>query len=103
MRKAADLAPMDEPASLKATVHGQVQGVFFRAFVSHHATRMGLTGYVANIPDGRSVEVLAEGERRKLEELVQYLKTGPPEAGVEEVKTGWAKYEGRFSQFKIRH
>lgn len=94
---------MAELASLKATVHGQVQGVFFRAFVSHHATRLGLTGYVANMPDGRSVEILAEGERRKLEGLVQHLKTGPPEASVEEVKTGWSEYEGRFSQFKIRH
>ncbi len=62
-----------------------------------------MTGYVANMQDGRSVEVHVEGERGKLEGLVQILKTGPPEAYVEEVKTGWSEYEGRFSQFKIRY
>jgi acylphosphatase len=94
---------MADLASLEAMVQGQVQGVFFRAFVSHHAASLGLTGWVANLPNGRSVEVCAEGERKKLEELVQHLKAGPPGARVEEVKTTWSEYKGRFSQFKIKY
>lgn len=94
---------MTDRASLEATVHGQVQGVFFRAFTSRHADSLGVTGYVFNMPDGKSVKVFAEGERRKLEDLVQLLKTGPPGARVEEVETVWSEYKGQFSQFKVKY
>ena len=70
-------------ASVRAIVYGDVQGVFFRAFASRQARELGLTGYVRNLPDGESVEVEAEGERNKLEELIGYLKVGPPAAKVE--------------------
>ena len=71
---------MADLALVQATVYGRVQGVFFRSFVSRQATQLGLTGYVRNLPDGRAVEVHAEGERKQLEELISYLKIGPPGA-----------------------
>ncbi|MFW6151182.1 MAG: acylphosphatase, partial [Chloroflexota bacterium] len=45
---------------MSATVHGRVQGVFFRDFVRTTATKLGLSGYVRNLPTG-DVEVRAEG------------------------------------------
>jgi acylphosphatase len=87
-------------ASLKATVRGRVQGVFFRSFVESLAKELKLTGYVCNLIDG-TVEVRAEGERRELEKLAEYLKTGPPAARVEEVITEWAIYSAGYSSFKV--
>ena len=92
---------MAEMASLQATVRGRVQGVFFRAFVEELAEQLNLTGYVRNRPGG-VVEVIAEGERPKLEKLVGYLKVGPPVARVNEVKIDWAECSGDFSGFRIR-
>ena len=89
-------------ASLQAIVHGYVQGVFFRAFVSRQAEELGLAGYVRNLPGGE-VEVVAEGERKQLEELVSHLKVGPPAARVEKVTTNWAEYSGSYSSFSIRY
>ena len=89
-------------ATLQAVVYGRVQGVFFRAFVSQQATRLGLKGYVRNVPGG-SVEVLAEGEKDKLEELIGYLKTGPPHAHVLKVVTDWMKFTGSYTVFEIRY
>jgi acylphosphatase len=89
-------------ASLKATVYGRVQGVFFRAFVARHARDMGLAGYVRNLPDG-AVEVWAEGDRNQLERLSSFLKEGPPGARVKEVVTSWAEFTGNFPDFRIRH
>jgi acylphosphatase len=89
-------------ASLQATVYGFVQGVFFRAFVSRQAKRLGVAGYVRNLPGGE-VEVIAEGEKSKLEELVSHLKAGPPAARVERVVTNWAEYSGSYSGFSIRY
>lgn len=65
-------------------VSGYVQGVFFRAASESVARRLDLTGWVRNLPDGR-VELVACGEKAKLEELEQWLRQGPPRARVEQV------------------
>ena len=85
MMHSADLA------SVQAIVHGYVQGVFFRDFASRRATELGLAGYVLNQPGG-IVEVYAEGERNKLEQLISYLHVGPPAAKVKRVVTNWSEY-----------
>ncbi len=89
--------------SLQATVYGHVQGVYFRAFTASHAQELGLTGYVRNLLDGKTVEIQAEGERDKLERLINHLKAGPPAAKVEKVETNWAEYTGNYYDFSIRY
>ena len=91
---------MSELASVQAIACGYVQGVFFRAFVDQKASQLGLNGYVRNLPGG-SVEVLAEGERENLEELIAYLEVGPPAARVKEVTTRWSDYTGKYTGFRI--
>ena len=94
---------MTELASVRAIAYGHVQGVFFRDFVSKRAIRLGLTGYVRNLPDGEAVEVQAEGERAQLEKLVDDLNVGPAYAKVEKVVTEWSEYSGNYSRFNIRY
>jgi acylphosphatase len=90
-------------ASLKVVVTGRVQGVNFRDFTRRQAGSLGLTGYAQNLPGGRSVEVMAEGERARLEQLLEILKTGPPRATVESVSVSWGEPGGEFTDFKIRY
>ena len=94
---------MSNLAAVQAKVYGQVQGVFFRAFAQEQATKLGLTGYVRNLPTESAVEVWAEGDRAKLEMLIGYLKLGPPKAGVTKVITNWSEYTGDYSGFGIRY
>ncbi len=75
-------------ASLQATVYGYVQGVFFRAFVSRRAEELGLTGYVRNLPGGKAVEVLAEGERKQLRKANQ-----SPQGGAASRQGGKSSYQ----------
>ena len=86
-----------------AIVHGRVQGVYFRAFVRNHADALGLTGYVRNLPGGRAIEVRAEGEKTKLDELLKHLNIGPPRAMVEHVDVEWSAYTGRFKDFQLNY
>ncbi|HJX70123.1 MAG TPA: acylphosphatase [Dehalococcoidia bacterium] len=90
-------------ASFHAIAYGQVQGVFFRAFVQDHANALGLTGYARNLAQSRAVEVQAEGKREKLEKLVELLHRGPSGARVETVEVKWGGYSGDFSSFTIRY
>ena len=66
-------------------VRGRVQGVGYRNFVERFARRLGLAGYVQNLPDG-SVRVVAEGDADRLEELEKLLGRGPRFALVEAVE-----------------
>ena len=75
--------------TLTATVRGRVQGVGFRMFVLDAARRLGLTGYVRNLPD-RSVHVSAHGSREALERLLGLLYRGPAGAKVTAVDSAWA-------------
>jgi len=94
---------MADLASVRVVVYGYVQGVFFRAFASRQATKLGLSGYVRNLPTGEAVEVQAEGERKQLEKLIGSLEVGPLPARVERVVTNWSKYTGSYFGFSIRY
>ncbi|MDI6859159.1 MAG: acylphosphatase [Methanocellales archaeon] len=83
-----------------AFVSGRVQGVFFRSFTRSEATSLGIHGWVRNLRDGR-VEVLAEGEKSALDELLGKLREGPPGARVEKVDVMWEEYEGNLNGFRI--
>ena len=94
---------MAELAHMKAIVTGQVQGVFYRAFTSRVAKQLGLRGYVRNLsPQTKSVEVVAEGEKSKLEELVRQLEGGPPESLVDKVEVKWSDFTGEQVNFEVR-
>ena len=93
---------MSDLAYMSAKVHGYVQGVYFRAFVSRAAKALSLRGYACNLP-GNIVEVCVEGDREKLEELVRQLEVGPPESVVEKVEVDWSDYTGQFANFEIRY
>ena len=93
---------MADLASVQAVVRGRVHGVFFRAFVESHALELKITGYVCNRPDD-TVEVQAEGERAKLEKLIERLKVGPPAARVDHTTIAWGDYSGKFPDFRVRY
>jgi acylphosphatase len=84
----------------KLTVIGHVQGVGYRAFTRHAASRRGLVGGVRNLDDGR-VEAEVEGMRSVIEAMVGELKVGPPGARVQAVHVEWAPASGRFFDFQI--
>ena len=90
-------------AALRVLIHGDVQGVYFRAFATQKARGLGLKGYVSNLPRGDSIEVVAEGERSRLEELLTYLNMGPPAARVKRLVTSWSEPSGRYTEFGIKY
>jgi len=67
------------------------------------AEELGLTGYVRNLSDQTTVEVVAEGERERLNKLLDFLKTGPPAARVDTTETEWHACTGKYKDFAIRH
>ncbi len=83
-------------------VSGRVQGVFFRYETRQHARRVGVTGWVRNLPDGR-VEAVFEGEKEAVDYMIEFCRRGPPAARVEKVEVIWEPYKGEFDSFTIRY
>jgi acylphosphatase len=81
---------------------GLVQGVGFRYFVTRHAERLGLKGYTRNLYSGE-VEIVVEGERYKIEELISEVKTGPSHAHVNKCRVEWAESKNEFTTFGVKY
>ena len=94
---------MSEISAFTAVVHGRVQGVNFRYFVIQKARALGLKGYVANLRNGISVEVYAEGEKSRLNELLGSLYIGPSRADVDHLDVKWSEALGLLNQFEVKY
>lgn len=70
---------------LHVRISGRVQGVGFRWFVREEARRLGVSGWVTNIPSGE-VEVKASGETTSLDRLRRALEVGPTGAEVAQLE-----------------
>jgi acylphosphatase len=79
-----------------------VQGVGYRNFVQRKAVKLGLSGYVMNLRDGR-VRVRVEGVREAIEELTRDLTKGPPLSRVENMDVTWRPPTGKFTAFVVRY
>jgi acylphosphatase len=79
-----------------------VQGVGFRYFLTRRAQARGLKGWVRNRPDG-AVELVAEGERADLEELLRAAREGPRLARVTRVDTDWMPATGGLEPFDLSY
>lgn len=84
----------------KITVHGEVQGVFFRAGAKKIADELGITGWVKNLPDG-TVAIEAEGSEEQLTKLLSWCNRGTERAHVERVEYEPGELIG-YQGFEIR-
>ena len=68
----------------KLRIHGEVQGVFYRAWSAEQARRLGLSGWVRNRRDG-TVEMLVHGDEAVVQRMIALCRDGPPAARVERI------------------
>ena len=82
-------------------VSGHVQGVGFRAYAKRIADRLGLVGWVKNLPDG-SVEIIAEGQEGRVEEFIEWCHVGPYGALVDGITVEKSNPNGELAGFQRR-
>jgi acylphosphatase len=86
---------------MTAWVEGSVQGVGFRWWTRCRARELGLTGYAANLPDGR-VEVVAEGRQDACDKLLAVLRSGDTPGHVQQVTERFDDPRGGATSFVER-
>ena len=70
--------------TVRLVIKGRVQGVFYRATAKDIADRLGIKGWVRNLPDN-NVEVRATASEEILQKFMNWCKQGPPKAKVDDV------------------
>lgn len=86
--------------STQTIVHGTVQGVGFRYHTQLQAQKLGVMGYVKNLPDN-TVEIVAEGSPEAVDALLQWAQRGPTAARVTRMETREQSASGTYSGFSI--
>ena len=92
----------NENKCVMAVVKGKVQGVGFRAYVQAFARDLGLSGWVRNLPDRNTVEVMATGKPLHVQKLLAQLRLGPPTAQVVSIEVSWHESHLGFTGFVIQ-
>jgi len=83
-------------------IEGHVQGVYFRATTKEKALEKGVKGWVKNLPDGR-VEAVFEGDREKVNQLIEFCHEGPEHAEVKNIEIQEQQYQDEFQDFEIKY
>ena len=82
-------------------VQGKVQGVFFRSHAQRAAKLLGISGYARNLETG-DVEVVAQGSRSAIDELIERCYQGPPGASVQSIQVHWRTPREILKKFETR-
>lgn len=93
---------MEEKVRAHVVISGIVQGVFFRVETQQAAQKYGVNGWVRNRRDG-TVEAVIEGERSRVESMLDWCRTGPPRAVVDNVAVEWEEHTGEMADFRVSH
>jgi DNA ligase D-like protein (predicted 3'-phosphoesterase) len=86
--------------AVRVVVGGTVQGVGFREATLRRAGELGVMGWVRHADEG-GVLVHAEGPEPAVDELLAFLREGPPGAKVADVEVERVRVEGH-EQFAVR-
>lgn len=87
--------------ALELKITGEVQQVGYRRNVWRTANKMGVKGYVKNLPDG-NVKIIAEGDEHTLQTFLKAIDIKEPSILVEKIKTREKKPTGRYRYFQIK-
>ena len=92
---------MAEPIRRRVVVRGEVQGVFFRDSTRKEAESRGVAGWVRNRDDG-SVEARFEGSPNAVEAMIEWCRSGPTRAEVEDMDVILEEDPDALEGFEVR-
>ncbi len=83
-------------------IFGKVHGVGFRKYIKHNGTKLGLKGWVRNLPEG-TVEAEVSGSEEQVGRLISLAKKGPFLAEVTNVEIQEHEKDFPYEEFLLRH
>ena len=91
-----------EKKRVHVLISGKVQGVWFRESTKQKAEQLGVFGWIRNTSDGR-VEAVFEGEKNKVDEMIEWCNNGSDQARVENIEVEEQDPTDILDSFNIKH
>jgi len=92
---------MDEIKGYHIIVKGHVQGVGYRFYCREKAVKLGLKGYVMNLPDG-DVEIEIYGDTGKMKEFISEITRKDMSFSVFDIVLEELTQDKNYKNFIIR-
>lgn len=93
------LASTTDTETLLVRITGKVQGVGFRMSTVRQAHGVGVGGWVRNLEDG-AVEALIQGPHDRIDQMLSWLRVGPPAARVEDIEIREVQETRQYDRFE---
>lgn len=87
--------------SVRIYISGNIQAIFYKAFVKENAERFNVKGFVRSLDDGR-IEIFLEGNPEEVNKLIELSKKGPRHTNVKNFEIKPEKFQG-MKNFKVLH
>jgi acylphosphatase len=85
--------------SLKFSISGSIQPVFYNRFIKDNADRLGVKGFVRDLKNGKA-EIFIEGSTEAIEKMAPICRRGPQHSLIREIQEKEEKFQD-FKDFKI--
>ncbi len=85
--------------SVRMTISGSIQPVFFQSFIKNNADEAGVKGFLRYLEDGR-IEIFLEGDMDKVDKMLPICRRGPEHSMIRKIEEKEEKFQG-FKEFKI--
>ena len=85
--------------SVRLTISGSLQPVFFNAFIRENAEKLGVKGFMRKLEDGR-VEIFIEGDTDQVDQMVPICERGPSHSMVRKMEIKEERFQD-FKDFKV--
>lgn len=92
---------INDKVNYSVHIKGRVQGVGFRYSAVNIARKLGIFGFVKNVPDG-SVLMEIEGGRLATEQMIEWSKHGPSGSRVDDIYISETEPKG-YKTFEVRY
>ncbi|MDP1695320.1 MAG: acylphosphatase [archaeon] len=85
--------------SVKLTITGSVQSMFFRTYIKEKADINNVRGFLRKLEDGR-LEIFLEGNKEDVNEMISVCKNGPKHSIIRNIEEKETSFQD-FKEFKI--
>jgi acylphosphatase len=99
--RSKEIRKMTKQVRARILIEGRLQAMNFRYHTQQQARKLGLTGFVRTLSDGR-IEIEAQGNEDNVEQLLGWCQEEPQSSQIKSILYRYDEPYERYSDFNVR-
>jgi len=92
---------MTEQIRARILIEGRLQVMNFRFHTQQQAKKLGLTGFVRTLSDGR-IEIEVQGNNKDVEKMLDWCQQEPQSSQIRSILYRYDEPDDRYTDFNVR-